>query len=108
MPLKLLIARASLPVAVTLFFVGAGLELVLDDEAILGVLLVPAGLMILARGLLTLRFRHEVMKPLSEREQAGIAGKLGLQKEHPFGSAMAVVIGLGWIVAGAALVASGA
>ena len=95
---RLLVARLTMPLAVILFFLAIALEQVWGQRSFL--LLAPAGLLLLLRATLMLSAKDAVLKPLAEGEERGLAGRLGMRKEHAFGATMLVIIGAGWFVAG--------
>jgi hypothetical protein len=89
------VARATLPVAVALFFVAV----VIGAKAAF-ILLVPAGILFMLRGILMLTYRDEVLRPLAEAETKGFKGALGFRSEHPAGAGLLLLIGAGWIAFG--------
>jgi hypothetical protein len=91
------VARATLPVAVALFFVAVVLS---AKEAAAFMLLVPAGILLMLRGILMLTYRDEVLRPLAEAETKGFTGALGFRSEHPAGAGLLLLIGAGWIAFG--------
>jgi hypothetical protein len=97
--MALAFARVALPTAVVLFAAAALVARATEDQAIFALLL-PAGLVIVARGALMLALREQVLQPLAAREEAGLGGRLGLRKEHPFGAVMLIAIGLVWSAVG--------
>ncbi|HEX2161974.1 MAG TPA: hypothetical protein VHF88_09165 [Thermoleophilaceae bacterium] len=64
-------------------------------------LLIPAGLAIVARGVLMLVYTDRVLVPLARREAASPWAKFGMNTEYRYGAALLVVIGLGWMLGGA-------
>jgi hypothetical protein len=94
-------ARVSLPFAVGLFFAALILSVVVGDAGF--ALLIPAGLVLAARGLLMLTQRDEVLAPLATAESAGWTGRLGFRTAHPAGAALLTIIGAAWIIVGVAL-----
>lgn len=91
-------ARMTLPLAVVLFVCGVLGESATDGASLMA--LVPAGALIVTRGVLMLTRRRAVLEPLAKREQSRFWGRMGFRTEHPFGAAMLVVIGTGWAVMG--------
>jgi hypothetical protein len=96
----LALARLSNPVAISLFFFGLIGTTAVGEKA-LG-LLVPAGALIATRGVVMLLDREGVLRPLAEAE-ASSRWSLGFRKEHPVGAALAIVIGIGWVAFGVAV-----
>jgi hypothetical protein len=94
----LAVARASLPLAVLLFAGTVIGDSATDGASLLA--LVPAGVLIVSRGVLMLRYRDTVMEPLAARERASLRGRTGLFIEHRFGASLLVFIGLGWATLG--------
>jgi hypothetical protein len=62
--------------------------------------LIPAGALLVSRGVLMLRYPDSVLEPLARREDRGISGRTGLRIEHRFGAVLFLIIGLGWAVLG--------
>jgi len=92
------IARVALPFAVAL-----GVSAFVGNTATGGwslLALVPAGALIVTRGALMLSQPHSVLEPLARRERAKFWGQAGLTIEHPFGAAMLLIIGMGWMAFG--------
>jgi len=70
------LARATLPIGVALFFVAVVLDAAgVGETAFL--LIVPAGILFILRGILMLTYGDEVLSPLAEAETEGLTGALG-------------------------------
>ncbi len=101
--LPLTAAKAAIPAALCLFFVSVLLSS--TSSRVMGCFLAAAGVIIVVRCYLMLTYPDQVLEPLAERERRGIGGRVGLFRETSFGAVLLLVIGVGWAVCGALLIA---
>jgi hypothetical protein len=98
-PSHLIVARIALPLAILIVLCATIADGVTDGKSL--VALIPAGALLVVRGVLMLRYRETVLEPLARREEKGTWGSTGLRIEHRFGAAMFLIIGVGWAMMGA-------
>jgi hypothetical protein len=94
----LLLARGAIPFAAVAFLFSVVAEDATSGRSFFA--LVPAGVMIMARGALMLIYPQAVLAPLAQREETSFWSRSGLRIEHRFGAVLLLVIGAGWAMLG--------